>query len=216
MVLSQKTKSEDRAVKDERLYQAFGMMRRKEYDEALDCLKEGVANAKQNNDTQLEGLYYSAMGVLFKLKKNYNKSFRFYQQAEKLLKHDPSIKIVTAMLLIEQFKQYSTAARKMTKVLAATQDPAVWHRAKAIETMALFLMGKKEQAELGIKEMLKQDFKQLRFAANLDYKMVELFINKNFMNDECREYLKKALALAKSKNEKTFVLVIENLLKAIG
>ncbi|MBF0104440.1 MAG: hypothetical protein HQM16_03830 [Deltaproteobacteria bacterium] len=213
--MAEKSTQQDKIIDDANLFRAFRLMKAKDYTQAEALINEGITKAHQENNVELEGLYYSALGVLYKLKKNYNKAYGAYQKAERLLPDDHSLKIVSATLLIEQFKQYSTAARKMDKVIASTEDPALWHHAKATQAVAYYLMGKKAEAGANFNEMLKQDFNLLRFAANVDFKTAELFVQKKFMPDECRQYLQKALLLAKSKKEKTFIVIIENLLKVV-
>lgn len=82
-------------IQDKNLYLAFRMMKRREYDAAENLIKDGIKEARQSENAHLEGLYLSAMGVLYKLKADYKKSYRFYQQAEKLLPNDDSIKIIS-------------------------------------------------------------------------------------------------------------------------
>lgn len=205
----------DAPITDPDLYLAFQLMRRKEFDSAENTIKRGMKRAKEKNDTSLEGIYFSALGVLYKLKKDYKKSYKYYQQAEKLLPDDPEVKIISSHLLIDEFKQYETALRKMQKVVLATTDPAILHHARAIAARASFSMGKKDQAEGYFREMLAEDFSKLRFAANLDFKMIELFVEKKIFIDLCKKYLEAALKLAKSKKESIYEVVINNLLMLI-
>lgn len=208
--------SPDAAVSDKNLYQSFRLMKQKDYEGAQALLETGLSAARKNKDAVREGLYLSTLGVLFKLKKDYKRSYRYYQQAERLLKDEASLKIITALLLIEQFNQYETAARKMQKVIETTQDPALLHHALAIQSMAWFKLGKKDKALENLHRILQMDFDALRFAANLDYKMVALFVERGVFLDECRQFLKKALILAQNKKEKVYQKVIGQLLKGIG
>lgn len=205
----------DAIVEDENLYKAFRLMKSKKYGEAEELITDGIREFQEKKDPHLEGLYHTVMGMLQRLKKDYTKAYKSYQQAERLLKDDASVKIVSAWLLIEQFKQYSTAERKMRKVLAVTKDPALSHHALAVCAVSLLLMGKKEDAAQCFQQLISEDFSRLRFAANLDYKTIEVFVKKKFMLAECREYLSKALALAKRQKEKTYILVTERLLRLV-
>lgn len=204
----------DTPLKDADLYLAFRLMKRKDFEGAEARIMAGLKVARQMGQKNLEGIYFSAFGVLYKLKKDYKKSYKYYQQAEKLLPDDHSLKVITAVLLVEEFAQYDTAIRKLDKVIeASANDPAMLHHAKAVQGLAYFLMGKKDQAALCLDFLLAQDFMALRSAANLDFKMVEAFIKKGFELDKCKNYLNKALQLAKKKNEKVYLAVIETLLE---
>jgi tetratricopeptide (TPR) repeat protein len=207
--------TKDPPINDQNLYQAFRKMQSKEFDAAESLLKEGLKTARLANDDAAEGLYFSAMGVLYKLKQDYKKAFKFYQQAEQLLKDDFSIKIIMATLLIEEFHQYDTALHKLDKVLAQTSDPAVIHHARSLRAMAYFLMNKKDQAKENFDFLLAEDFTVLRLATNINFKVVELFIKKGFLPTECKTFLQKALALAQSKKEKVYEKIIQGLLAAM-
>lgn len=200
-------------LKDADLYLAFRLMKRKDFDGAEARIMAGLKLARQAGQKNLEGVYFSALGVLYKLKKDYKKSYKYYQQAEKLLPDDHSLKVITAVLLIEEFAQYDTAIRKLANVIeASANDPAMLHHAKAVQGLAYFLMGKKDRATLCLDFLLAQDFQMLRSAANVDFKMVEVFLKKKFELDKCKIYLEKARKLAHKKNEKVYLAVIETLL----
>jgi tetratricopeptide (TPR) repeat protein len=207
----------DEIIRDADLYLAFQLMKRKDFDAAEKHLLTGIKKARRLGDTTLEGLYLSAMGVLYKLKQDFKRSYKFYQQAERLLGEDGSLKIISSLLLIEQFGQHDTAARKLDKVIERDgQDPAMLHHAKAIQGVAYFRMGKRDKARENMEFLLAQDFLTLRSAANLDFKLVELFLKKNFFADLCRKYLEKALDLAKKKREKVFEQVIAGILEDLS
>jgi tetratricopeptide (TPR) repeat protein len=211
---TKKTNPDDVPLKDADLYLAFRLMKRKDFDGAEARIMAGLKLARQAGQKSLEGVYFSAFGVLYKLKKDYKKSYKYYQLAEKLLPDDHSLKVITAVLLIEEFAQYDTAIRKLAKVIeASANDPAMMHHAKAVQGLAYFLMGKKDQASLCLDFLLTQDFQMLRSAANVDFKMVEVFIKKGFQLEKCKTYLERALQLAKKKNEKVYLAVIETLLE---
>jgi tetratricopeptide (TPR) repeat protein len=214
MMSTPKKNPDDVPLKDADLYLAFRLMKRKDFDGAEARIMVGLKLARQAGQKNLEGVYFSAFGVLYKLKKDYKKSYKYYQLAEKLLPDDHSLKVITAVLLIEEFAQYDTAIRKLAKVIeASANDPAMMHHAKAVQGLAYFLMGKKDQASLCLDFLLTQDFQMLRSAANVDFKMVEVFIKKGFQLEKCKTYLERALQLAKKKNEKVYLAVIETLLE---
>ena len=205
----------DPVIDDMDLYQSFQLMKQRDFDAADELIEKGIEKAKKKKDRTLEGLYLSARGVLYKLKKDYKESYKYYQQAERLLKEDHSIRIITAVLLIEEFHQYETAVKKLQKTIEVSSDPVILHHAKAIQAMGYFLMGEKNLSKQNFDFILAQNFEKLRFAANLDFKMIELFVAKKFELKLCESYLKKALELAQSKKETVFEAVILKLLSGV-
>lgn len=194
------------------LYQAFAKMKQQEFDEAQALLETGYDRAVQSDNQPVQGVYLSAQGLLLKLKGDFKKAYKIYQQAEKLLKDDPSIKIITATLLIDQFKQFDTAVKKLDKVLQNQPDPGVEHHALSLKARALHGLGKKKLAKECFEKLVAMDFDHLGFAANLDFQTAQFFVGKAFETDLVKDYLKKSLALAQEKNEKALSVVIKTLL----
>jgi tetratricopeptide (TPR) repeat protein len=214
--MKQKDQQTDPVISEEKLYQAFRLMKKKEFDAAKELIREGLKAAAEKKDAMLEGLYHSAHGVLYKLTGDYKKAFKSYQHAEQLIPEDLSLKIISAVLLVEQFKQYETAFRKLEKIIGLTEDPAITHHALTTQAIALFHMNKKEKAKEKFELAFKADFSLLRFVANVDFKAVDLFTRKGFELNLCEQYLSKALVLAQGHNDSTYVIVIEELLGRLG
>lgn len=205
----------DAPIQDQNLYQAFRRLKAKDYDGAEQLIKDGIKIARDSQDTNLEGVYLSAMGLMYKLRSDYKKAYKVYQQAEKFLKDDHSLKIISAVLLIEQFKQYETAVRKLSKVVAEANDPALVHHAKSLQALALFYMKKNKEAEEMFIDVVRSDFTVLRSAANVEFKAVEAFCSKGVFKDLCSAFLQKALDLAKRNNEKGYISAIQKLLPLV-
>jgi tetratricopeptide (TPR) repeat protein len=185
-----KPPQKDDVIRDADLYLAFRLMKRKEYDGAEHHILEGIKKARREMDETLEGLYNSALGVLYKLKKDFKKAYKYYQQAEKLLPEDNSLKLITTLLLIEEFGQYDTAVRKLDKILEAEKnDPAMVHHARAAKGLAYLKWGKKDKARECLETMLVEDFTKLRSAANLDFKLIEALLKKSLFVEACKAYL---------------------------
>lgn len=211
--MTDETQKMDAPVQDRNLYQAFRLMKAKDYAGAEQLIREGINQAQNAKDHGMEGVYHSAMGVLYKLTQDFKKAYKSYQQAETLLKDDHSLKIISSILLIEQFRQYETAARKLEKVLLESKDVAVIHHAQSLKAMALFLMNKKSDAEHLLRKMTETDFALLRSAANIDFRAVQLFCDRSVYPELCQVFLKKSLVLAQSAKEHGYIRAIELLLK---
>lgn len=206
----------DPIIDDKDLYLAFRLMKTKDFAGAETRLKEGIAKARLQNNPTSEGLYLSAMGVLFKLKRDFKESYKYYQQAERLLPDDNSVKIISATLLIQEFKQHDTAIRKLKKVLeSAPGDVAIRHHALALLGIAYLATAKKNQAKEILEEVLRQDFGKLTSSAYVNYKFPEICVAKNFETDLCLEYLRKASALADLRKESGYKHVISQLISQI-
>lgn len=206
----------DPAVDDKNLYLCFRLIKENKFTEAEQKIQDAVKVAAARQDKSAEALYLSALGVLYKVQKDYKKSYKFYQQAEKLLPDDPALKIIVATLLIEEFAQYDSAQRKLDKILSdKSQDLAITHHAQVLSALAQFLMGKKDQAKKILTEINASDFLRLRSTSNLNFKLVELFVAKSFAREECLTFLRKAKDLAVQARELPYQEAIQNLLSRI-
>lgn len=204
-------------IQDKDVYKVFKLFKEKKFKEAEDLIKQGIVRAQRQRDAALEGLFESTYGMFHKLQKDYKKAYKHYERAEKLIPTDPTLKLITTELLIDQFKQYDTALRKLDKLIQENKDsPTILHRATAMQGIGYFLLQKKDKAKVCLGLLVNQDFKSLRFATNLDFKLVEHFVKKRFALDLCQSYLKKALELAKSTKELGYINTIQQLLAGVA
>ncbi len=205
--------SKDPPVNELNLYQAFRLMKLKNFDAAKELIRRSLKEAHDHNNIETEALYHSALGLLYKLTGDYKKAYKSYQHAEQLLPDDLSLKILTSILLVEEFHQYETAVRKLEKIyLTKLSDPAIAHHTATTLAISYFHLGKKEKAKQLFKQILLLDFNLLRFVPNVDFKMVSLFISKNFELGLCETFLEQALLLATKTNDPTYSAVIQQLL----
>lgn len=201
------------AVNEADLYLSFRLMKSGDLEGAKTRIEAGLEKARSQNDAASEGLYLSAEGLLHKLRQDYKESYKCYQQAEKLLPDDSSLKIITAALLIDEFKQYDTALRKLKKVLeTAPFDPAAWHHARALTGIAHLASGKKAEAKSDMEAILARDFSELRSAANVNFKLTEFFVAKDFEPKLSLVFLEKALALAQARHEAVYVKIVTEMI----
>src|SRR5262249_35193664 len=114
------------------IYEAFRLMKEKNFDGAETLLKTGLEKAEsEKNDTQ-SALFFSGLGVLAKIKGQFKDAWRYYEKAEKLLPEDPALKITMAKLLIDRFAQYDNAIKKLKIVLKVAKGSASFeHQAHA-------------------------------------------------------------------------------------
>ncbi len=152
--------------------------------------------------------------MLFRIQKDPKAAYKYYQNAEKCLPNDLSLKMISARLLIEEFGQFDTAERKLKKVLKdAPDDFLLQHHATALLAQCYFAMGRKAQAKTLFEKMVNQDFLQFSTAMNLDFKTCEFFLRKKFEVQLCLSYLGKALNLAETLDEKVMVRFFKKLLE---
>lgn len=212
--LNQKTG--DEPITNEAVYAVLQAINQKNFDEASVLIAKGLQDAGENADAETEGVFYSLEGVLHKVQGDYKKAYKSYQNAEKRLKDDPALKIITSVLLVEQFKQFDTAIRKLAKILDSVSDPAIRHQALAIQGKAYLLAGQKEAATKNLQELLTDGFDALFSAADIDFKFVATLFEKQLLKDECLRYVNMALSFAQKKNDAVYVKVFQNLLTAAG
>lgn len=201
---------------EKNLNTAFERMKLKKYDEAKALLDKGIKEAEKKKDVVLMGVYCSAFGVLFKLKKEFRKSWKFYEQAEKCIPGDLSLKLISCRLLADYFGQYDTVIRKMEKVIeTAPHDPILQHQASTLAGYAFFKKGDKKKGIEFFKKSMADGFKKLQTAANLDFKLVGELLRKKQEKELCRQYLETALKFAQSTKEKPYQQLIHQMLKKI-
>lgn len=97
---------------DPELRVCFQWIHAKRYDEAQRKLEDKIKIAQNQNDKDAEGVLLSILGMLFKVKREVKTAYKYYQQAEKCLPDDMSLKMINAKLLVDEFHQYDTALRK--------------------------------------------------------------------------------------------------------
>lgn len=202
-------------VESERLYRAFDFMAAKDLDAAENELNQGLGEAQSQEDNVLAALFYSSLGVLYKIKKDFQKAWKFYEKAERLLPEDPALKLISARLLIDVFGQYDTAARRCQKVLETSRsDPPFRHQALTTMGLALLKNAERSRAIQCLVEAMENDFEGLVSASNIDLKLIEALIRKKAGLPECKQYLEKALQFSGSTKEEKYSNLFQRLLEA--
>lgn len=210
MVLAQHEK-----ITNARLYKAFDLMAAKDLENAAVELNDGLAEALDQEDTVLSAVFYSTLGVLAKMRREFQEAWRYYEKAEKLLPEDPALKLIAAKLLIEVFGQYDTAIRRSEKVLELSpNDPPFRHQALATKGLAHLKSGQMPEALKCLVQASEEGFAGLISAGNIDMKLAEALVRKKTGVTECRAYLAQALAFAEETEEEKFIQLFTRLLSA--
>ena len=197
------------------IYEAFRKMKEKDYPAAEALLEEGLSKAEQEENHSQRALFYSAMGVLSKVKGDFQSAWRFYEKAEKLLPDDPALKIITAKLLIDQFAQYDTAIKKLKNVLKLAKGSGSFeHQAHATLAIAYLKKGEKKKAADMLDQAMADDFSRLSSAENLNLDVIEAFLIRNLEIRRCRRYVERALALAHARKEEKSIGYLTKLLES--
>lgn len=196
------------------IYVAFQKMKAKDYAASELILTQGLEKADQERENTHQALYHSTLGVLYKVKGDFKEAWRHYEKAEKLLPDDPSLKIISAKLLIDQFAQYDSAIKKMRRVLKIAKGASVYeHQAYAILATAHLKKGEKKKAAEMLKNAMVDDFQQLGSAQNINLEVIEIFLSRNWETDLCRNYLEKGRQLAQQRGEEKVTLFFQRLLE---
>ncbi len=206
-------KKEDAQVNpSEVCYRAFELMAARQYADAEKLL---VSNMGRTDDDTSVALYHSALGVLYKMQGEFKTAWRHYERAEKLLPDDPSLKIISARLLIEAFAEYDTAVRKAKKVLVlAKGNPVFAHQAYTTMGLAYARKGKRTQATEMLATSMGHDFEGFVSAQNIDLSLVEALLRKGWSLDACRTFLHTALGFARAAHEDKYVRLFEKMVSA--
>ncbi len=200
-------------VQNEYLTRAFELMSEKDFESAELELNHGLDEAQLEEDKVLTALFYSTLGVLYKIKKQFPKAWKFYEKAEKLLPDDPSLKLISARLLIEVFGQFDPAIRRCQKVIdLSPKDPPFLHQAEMAMGLAYLKKGERSKALEFLQRGMENDFAGLVSAGNIDMKLLEALLKKNLAAEECKIYLEKALAFATKTGELAYIQRFQKLL----
>lgn len=203
----------DKKIDSKFLLKAFELMNQKKLDEAEKVLDHGLQEAESLRDLILTGLYHSAYGVLYKLRKDFRKAWKYYEKAEKLIPEDPALKIISSRLLVEYFGQYDTVIRKMDKVIKMVEGNLPFlHQALCLKGLAFLRKGNKKRAVECLKQSMGKNFEGLESVANLDFKLLQELIKKKGDSTLCRQYLEAAQKLAKKTKETGHQQIIQSLL----
>lgn len=195
------------------IYDAFRKMKEKDYPAAEALLQDGLKKAESEQNQTQAALFYSAMGVLAKLKGDYKAAWRCYEKAEREMPEDPSLKIIMAKLLIDQFAQYDTALKKLKQVLKLAKGSGSFeHQAHATMAIAYLKKGDKKKASAMMERAMEEDFERVASAENLNFEVIEAFLARNFEVSHCQRYVEKALALARKRKEEKPVQFLTKLL----
>lgn len=206
----------EQAVESKHIYDAFAEIDKKNYARAEEILTEGLGLAEKEENYPLVAIFYSTLGVLAKLKHDFRQAWRYYDQAEKLLPHNPVLKLISARLLIDTFSQYDVAIRKMKKIEdMRLNDPLVEHQVDAIYGLAYTQSGNKAKARAYLQKLVASDFSGVVTADNIDFKLVEACVRKGWHVELCHDYITKAIAFAKSTHNDTYRHLFERLLEAL-
>ena len=193
-------------------YRAFQLIGAKQYADAEKLLS---INMSRTEDKTSLALYHSVLGVLFKVQGEYKTAWRHYERAEKLLPDDPALKIISARLLIEQFAQYSQAIKKAKKVLAlASGNPGFAHQAYTTMGLAYCKKGNRKKTIDMLNLSMGDDFDGFISAKNIDFELVEATLRRGWGEEECRNFLIKALEFAYKTNEEQYINLSQKMLSA--
>jgi tetratricopeptide (TPR) repeat protein len=197
------------------IYAAFRLMKDKDYEGAESLLKTGLDKAEAEKNATQSALFFSSLGVLAKIKGEFQSAWRYYEKAEKLLPEDPALKIIMAKLLIDRFAQYDNAIKKLKNVLKVAKGSGSFeHQAHATMAMAYLRKGDKKKATEMLDEAMTDDFANVTSAENLNFEVIEAFLSRNLEVERCQKYAEKALSLARSRREIRPMQFLEKLLES--
>lgn len=206
----------DSKIQSKLLLEVFDLLSSKKFDTVEALIEKGLEEARFHKDDILEGLFLSAYGVFFRMQKDYKKSWRYYEEAEKKIPTDPTLKIINAQFLIHNFAQYDTALRKIKKALELSHlEIPSRHSLYTLQGLAYFKLRKYDEALHSLQNSIGNDFKGLQSAENLNFLLLNEFLQKKRFPNQCRDFLIKAKNFAISNHENEHLRIIEALLKEI-
>ncbi len=197
------------------VYEAFRRIKEKDYVGAEGLLQGGLKRSEEQANPTQTALYCSSLGVLARIRGESKEAWRYYERAEKLMPGDPSLKIIMAKLLIDQFAQYDKAIKKLKEVLKIAKGCGSFeHQAHATMAIAYLKKGDKKKAVEMLDHAMVDDFANINSAENLNFEVIEAFLARNYEVDRCRQYVEKALDLARIRREEKSMQFLTKLLES--
>ena len=197
------------------IYDAFHLMKEKKFEDAEKRLKRELNRLGEQGNVQEKALLYSTLGVMEKYRGDQKAAWRHYEQAEKLMPDAPALKIISARLLIDSFAQYDTAIKKVKKVLKLSKGiPSFEHQALTTMGLAYLKKGDKRKALEILDQIMTNHFAGILSAENIDFNLIEALLRRNVGREKCKEYTKRAMALAQKTREKKPLDFITKLLES--
>lgn len=192
-------------------HRAFELIAAKDYGAAekllLNCM------GKTEDDVSI-ALFHSVLGVISKMRGEFKMAFRHYGRAEKLIPDDPAVKLIVANLLVDEFGEYESAIRRAKKVLELVPHNAVFqHQCYIIMGLAYVKQGKKEKVKQMLSESMMKDFEAFVTTKNIDFRLVEELVRREWYLGLCRIFLETALSFATRVKEREWVDTISEMLK---
>ncbi|MBI2343522.1 MAG: hypothetical protein HYV02_04235 [Deltaproteobacteria bacterium] len=203
------------AVEPQRIcYRAFELIRDRQFDDAEKLLAHWLGKV---DDAVARALLHSTFGVLEKRRGHYQAALRHYERAERLIPHDPVIKLITARLLLEVYHETEKAVRKCRQVEKLLPDnPVVVHHAKTLEGLAHAIKGNRRKALQMLRASMMNGFEGFLSCDNIDFHLVEYCLKKGWNRESCQEFLTGALACARRYQETLWVTTVGKILAALS
>lgn len=180
-------------------------------EEALLELEKIIQESQKAKEQSLEVAATLLLAWLHRLAHHYKKAWKVYEKLEKLLPNEPSIKLLVSQFLIDLFKQYDLAQKKIQKILQMTSDPALRHQSFALLGQIHFKKGNYKKA-LESFELAKEAIAYLNSASSIDYTLYLLLLDKGLEKGEDCNYLKAAFSCAQQHQEEKEIYKINYLM----
>lgn len=168
--------------------------------EALSELEKIIQESQKTKNAALEIASTLLLAWLHRLCHQFKKAWKIYERTEKLLPHEPSIKLLVSQFLIDLFKQYDLAQKKIQKILQMTSDPALRHQSFALLGQIHLKKGNHKKA-LEAFELAKEAIAYLSSASPIDYNLFLLLLEKGLEKTDAQTYLKLAYVCAQEHRE---------------
>ncbi|MBX7147629.1 hypothetical protein K1X76_00965 [bacterium] len=201
-------------MQSEKLHKAFDFMNKKKLAEAEALLAEGLKEAEVLHDELMQGMFCSAYGIFYKIKKDFRKAWKYYEKAEKFIPEDPTLKIISANLLCDFFGQYDIVIRKMNEVLTMVgPDFTLVHQAYTLMGRTALKKGDKVLAIECFKKSMGDNFNGLVSPVNFNFKLLEMLSKRKIEPDLCRDFLNKGISFSKAHKNKPYEKLLLKMLE---
>lgn len=205
--------SDTTAVREE-VVEALRLTRERKFDEAVDLLEKGLEDGTTSDEEQ--AVLYSMLGMILKKQGDMEKAWKAYQQAERSIPDDPVLKIIVGRFLADDLDRLDDAIKKGKEILKTAKDiPSFTHQAYCLMGLAYLKKGDKRKAGDMLDKAMRDHFKGIASADNVDFKLVEALLARSLEVEKCRQYIEDAHALAQERKEYRAMTVFKRLLDSL-
>jgi len=183
---------------------------KKEYDNAEKILRQELKSTSSQRSNGDLAFFYSLLGTLMTIKKNYKGALIYYQKAE-TKQPSPHIRLKVARTLANYLFDYQGALAKLRSV-KVHRVSHYWQDVNSLKGICFLKLGFLGKASKYFKAAIEIDWKKVQSVRGLSFELFDHLITSEPYRPEFKEYLEKAYLRAKKEGDEQYIKMIKELM----